>query len=51
MSEVAGPVSASPFGPVALTPTAFLDRARVVHRDRPALVNGVAGSAGDSPDP
>mgnify|MGYP000532949449 CR=1 FL=1 len=40
MSEAAGPVSGSPFGPVALTPTAFLDRARVVHRDRPALVDG-----------
>lgn len=30
----------SPFGPVPLTPTAFLDRARVVHGDRLALVDG-----------
>jgi fatty-acyl-CoA synthase len=30
----------SPFGPVALTPTAFLDRARAVHGDRTALVDG-----------
>ncbi len=30
----------SPFGPVPLTPTAFLDRARVVHRTRTALVDG-----------
>ena len=28
------------FGPVPLTPTAFLDRARVVHRDQVALVDG-----------
>ena len=28
------------FGPVPLTPTAFLDRARVVHRDQTALVDG-----------
>jgi fatty-acyl-CoA synthase len=32
--------SLSPFGPVPLTPTAFLDRARVVHGDRLALVDG-----------
>ncbi|WP_127782716.1 acyl--CoA ligase family protein [Rhodococcus sp. X156] len=30
----------TPFGPVPLTPTAFLDRARVVHTDRLALVDG-----------
>ena len=30
----------SPFGPVPLTPTAFLSRARVVHRERTALVDG-----------
>ena len=30
----------SRFGPVPLTPTAFLDRARVVHRDAVALVDG-----------
>ena len=30
----------SPFGPVPLSPTAFLERARVVHGDRPALVDG-----------
>ena len=30
----------SPFGPVPLTPTAFLSRARAVHRDRLALVDG-----------
>ena len=30
----------TPFGPVPLTPTAFLDRARVVHGDRVALVDG-----------
>jgi fatty-acyl-CoA synthase len=30
----------SRFGPVPLTPTAFLDRARDVHRDRTALVDG-----------
>jgi len=30
----------TPFGPVPLTPTAFLDRARVVHGDRLALVAG-----------
>jgi len=30
----------SPFGPVALTPTAFLDRARRVGGDRTALVDG-----------
>ena len=30
----------SPFGPVPLTPTAFLDRARIVHADRTALVDG-----------
>lgn len=29
-----------PFGPVPLTPTAFLSRARVVHRERTALVDG-----------
>ena len=28
------------FGPVPLTPTSFLDRARVVHRDSVALVDG-----------
>jgi fatty-acyl-CoA synthase len=28
------------FGPVPLTPTSFLDRARVVHGDRTALVDG-----------
>ena len=28
------------FGPVPLTPTSFLDRARVVHRDQVALVDG-----------
>jgi fatty-acyl-CoA synthase len=28
------------FGPVPLTPTSFLDRARVVHRDAVALVDG-----------
>jgi fatty-acyl-CoA synthase len=28
------------FGPVPLTPTAFLDRARVVHRDQVGLVDG-----------
>jgi fatty-acyl-CoA synthase len=28
------------FGPVPLTPTAFLDRARIVHRDRVGLVDG-----------
>lgn len=33
-------MSVSPFGPVPLTPTAFLDRARLVHRDRTALVDG-----------
>ena len=30
----------SPFVPVPLTPVAFLDRARVVHGDRPAVVDG-----------
>ena len=30
----------SPFGPVPLTPTAFLDRARAVHGDRIGLVDG-----------
>ncbi len=30
----------SGFGPVPLTPTAFLDRARLVHGDRVALVDG-----------
>ncbi len=30
----------SRFGPVPLTPTAFLDRARAVHRDQVALVDG-----------
>ncbi len=30
----------SPFGPVPLTPTAFLDRARMVHGDRLAVVDG-----------
>jgi len=33
-------VPVSPFGPVPLTPTAFLDRARIVHADRTALVDG-----------
>ncbi len=28
------------FGPVLLTPTSFLDRARVVHGERPGLVDG-----------
>ncbi len=31
---------ATPFGPVPVTPTAFLDRARVVHGDRTGLVDG-----------
>ena len=30
----------SPFVPVPLTPVAFLDRARLVHGDRPAVVDG-----------
>ena len=30
----------SPFVPVPLTPVSFLDRARVVHGDRPAVVDG-----------
>ncbi len=33
-------MTASPFGPVPLTPTAFLDRARMVHGDRLAVVDG-----------
>ena len=32
--------SASPFVPVPLTPVAFLDRARLVHGDRPAVIDG-----------
>ena len=31
---------ASPFVPVALSPTAFLDRAQVVHGDRTAIIDG-----------
>jgi fatty-acyl-CoA synthase len=34
------PAPASRFGPVPLTPTAFLDRSRAVHADRTALVDG-----------
>ena len=30
----------SPFVPVPLTPVSFLDRARVVHGDRPAVIDG-----------
>ena len=30
----------SPFVPVPLTPASFLDRARVVHGDRPAVIDG-----------
>ena len=30
----------SPFVPVPLTPVAFLDRARLVHGDRPAVIDG-----------
>ena len=30
----------SPFVPVPLTPVSFLDRARLVHGDRPAMVDG-----------
>ncbi len=36
-----GPDTAtSPFVPVPLTPVSFLDRARVVHGDRPAVIDG-----------
>ena len=35
-----GPSDSSPFVPVPLTPVAFLDRARVVHGDRPAVIDG-----------
>ena len=34
------PAGSSPFVPVPLTPVAFLDRARVVHDDRPAIMDG-----------
>ena len=32
--------ASSPFVPVPLTPVSFLDRARVVHGDRPAVIDG-----------
>ena len=34
------PIGSSPFVPVPLTPVAFLDRARLVHGDRPAVIDG-----------
>ena len=34
------PSGSSPFVPVPLTPVSFLDRARLVHGDRPAVVDG-----------
>ena len=34
------PAGSSPFVPVPLTPVDYLDRARVVHGDRPAVVDG-----------
>ena len=34
------PAGSSPFVPVSLTPVVFLDRARVVHGDRPAIMDG-----------
>ena len=37
---VSAPMESSPFVPVPLTPVSFLDRARVVHGDRPAVVDG-----------
>ena len=37
---VGRPPGSSPFVPVPLTPVSFLDRARVVHGDRPAVVDG-----------
>ena len=33
-------IGSSPFVPVPLTPVAFLDRARLVHGDRPAVIDG-----------
>ena len=45
------PSGSSPFVPVPLTPVAFLDRARVVHGDRPAVVDGpLRRSYGDFAD-
>ena len=38
--HIALPAMTSPFVPVPLTPVSFLDRARLVHGDRPAVADG-----------